>query len=94
MDYLIRVFKDKSFLGDSIERLPDDIKVLREKYQINYPEENIRNKLDHGEPTDVSDIKASVIWNTILRLVCNYWDISEICFFKFAGPICFFLFPE
>ena len=35
MDYLIRVFKDKSFLGDSIERLPDDIKVLREKYQIN-----------------------------------------------------------
>ena len=72
MDYLIRVFKDKSFLGDSIERLPDDIKVLREKYQINYPEENIRNKLDHGEPTDVSDIKASVIWNTILRLVCKF----------------------
>ena len=73
MDYLIRVFKDKSFLGDSIERLPDDIKVLREKYQINYPEENIRNKLDHGEPTDVSDIKASVIWNTILRLVFVYY---------------------
>jgi hypothetical protein len=73
MDYLIRVFKDKSFLGDSIERLPDDIKVLREKYQINYPEENIRNKLDHGEPTDVSDIKASVIWNTILRLVSKFY---------------------
>ena len=75
MDYLIRVFKDKSFLGDSIERLPDDIKVLREKYQINYPEENIRNKLDHGEPTDVSDIKASVIWNTILRLVFVYLKV-------------------
>ena len=92
MDYLIRVFKDKSFLGDSIERLPDDIKVLREKYQINYPEENIRNKLDHGEPTDVSDIKASVIWNTILRLVSKFYLPSTLRFLLYLLVLLYVLF--
>ena len=69
MDYLINAFKDKSLLGDSMERIPDNIDVLRKKFEITFPDEDIRSNFDHREPLDIHDIKAGVIWNTILRSV-------------------------
>ena len=71
MDYLINAFKDKSLLGDSMERIPDNIDVLRKKFEITFPDEDIRSNFDHREPLDIHDIKAGVIWNTILRSVQN-----------------------
>ena len=69
MQYLINAFKNKSFLGESEEKIPEQMNVLREMYDITYPDEDIRNNYDHKEPNDIYDIKASVIWNTILRFV-------------------------
>ena len=63
--------------------MPKDIAELRAQYEIEKPEEDIRKNYDHKEPEDLSDIKSSVVFSTIMSSMCCKEDKTNWAFHLF-----------